>query len=135
MQKQFMGKEIHILLVDDDPEVLRIFGGKLQNEGFEILYAHDGNEGREIARRMDVDLILLDMKMPVMDGYKTLEELKGEQITKDIPVIIFTNDDLSHDAEESINELGADGYIHKSAPIDEIVKRINKELQHKNIYR
>ena len=122
-------KKIRILLVDDEPLTLRVFGGKLSNKGFEILYAHDGNEGREVARRMEVDLILLDFRMPVMDGIETLERLKGEKITKNIPIIMLTSEDLSRDAEKAIKDLGADDYIQKGTTTDNLVKRINKVLR------
>jgi len=125
-----MKKKAKILLVDDEPLILRVTGGILIKNGFEVLYAHDGNEGREMARRMKVDLILLDLRMPVMDGFKTLTELKAEKITKDIPVIMLTNEDLSLESKKIlINELGADDYLHKSTPTDALIKSINKALK------
>jgi len=123
-------KRTRILLVDDAPEVLRIFGGKLTEAGFEVLYAKDGNEGREIARRIKFDLILLDIRMPVMDGMDTLKRLKSEEITKNIPVIMLTSGDLSREAETAlINDLGAAAYIQKGAPFDVLVESINKALK------
>ena len=125
-----MVKRTRILLVDDAPEVLRIFGGKLTEAGFEVLYAKDGNEGRETARRIKFDLILLDIRMPVMDGMDTLKRLKSEEITKDIPVIMLTSGDLSREAEAAlINDLGATAYIQKGAPFDVLVASINKALK------
>ena len=123
-------KRTIILLVDDAPEVLRIFGGKLTEAGFEVVYAKDGNEGREIARRIKFDLILLDIRMPVMDGMDTLKRLKSEEITKNIPVIMLTSGDLSREAETAlINDLGAAAYIQKGAPFDVLVESINKALE------
>ena len=123
-------KRTRILLVDDAPEVLRIFGGKLTEAGFEVLYAKDGNEGRETARRIKFDLILLDIRMPVMDGMDTLKRLKSEEITKNIPVIMLTSGDLSREAETAlINDLGAAAYIQKGAPFDVLVESINKALK------
>ena len=125
-----MVKRTRILLVDDAPEVLRIFGGKLTEAGFEVLYAKDGNEGRETARRIKFDLILLDIRMPVMDGMDTLKRLKSEEITKNIPVIMLTSGDLSREAETAlINDLGAAAYIQKGAPFDVLVESINKALK------
>jgi len=124
-----MQKRVKILLVDDNPEILRIFGGKLTGAGFEVLYAHDGNEGREMARRIKPDLILLDIRMPVMDGMETLERLKSEEITKDIPVIMLTSEDLSVEAETAIiDDLGAEAYIQKGESLDVFLKRINEIL-------
>ena len=66
-------KKIHILIVDDDPVMRRLFGGKLVMLGYEVLYANDGNEGRETARRFHPDLILMDERMPVMDGFEAAD--------------------------------------------------------------
>jgi len=103
-------------------------GGVLANAGFEILYAQDGNEGREIARRMQPDLILLDIRMPGSDGYVIARRLKEEPKTKDIPVIFLTNEDISAEAEKAMKELWISDYIHKSMDLDKFVKRIKKVL-------
>ena len=125
-----MKKRTKILLVDDEPEILRLTGGKLTREGFEVLYAHDGNEGREMARRIKVDLILLDIRMPIMDGIETLQRLKSEEITKDIPVIMLTSEDLSMEAEDlMIKDAGAEAYVQKGQPFDILVESINKALK------
>ena len=125
-----MKKRIRILLVDDEPAMLRLFGGKLINEGFEVLYAHDGNEAREIARRIDVELILLDIRMPIMDGIETLQRLKSEEITKDIPVIMLTSEDLSMEAEDLIiKDAGAESYIHKGVPLNVFIESVKKALK------
>ena len=77
-----------------------------------------------------MSLILLDIRMPVMDGIETLGRLKSEDITKDIPVILLSNEDLSRDAEKiSVNDMGADDYVQKGVTIDDLVERINKVLQ------
>lgn len=123
-----MEKPIHILLVDDDPDILRIFSSFLAHRGFEVIPAHDGNEGRETARRLQPDLILLDIHMPVLDGYKTLEYLKRDEETKRIPVIFLTNEDLSIEAQKLWREIGADDYIPKSEINERMVEQINAVL-------
>ena len=104
----------HILLVDDDGVVRRLFGGILASAGFEVIYAEDGNVGREMARRFQPDLILLDIDMPVLDGIKTANILKKEQQTTNIPIVLFTNSDLSIEAENAVKELGITEYIPKA---------------------
>lgn len=116
----------HILIVDDDEFVLRVFGGYLQNGGFELLYAHDGAEGREMARRFLPDLILLDLNMPVMDGFEVVTRLKSEELTKNIPIVVLTSVDVSKEAEKNLKELGVDKYIHKSIKSHELVDYVNK---------
>ena len=122
-------KPIHLLLIDDDPAILRLISAQLAAAGFEIMPAHDGNEGREIARRFLPDLILSDQNMPIMDGMEVIARLKDEEITKNIPVILFTNEDFSVEAEKLLRESGAADYIPKSTPIKEVVERINKILK------
>lgn len=119
----------HILLIDDDPDISRLFGGKLASEGFEIMYASEGNEGRELARRFQPDLILLDMRLPGDDGMSVAERLKSERQTAHIPIIFVTNEDLTIEAKKAVKELWAVDYIHKSTNLDEFVKRIKADFE------
>jgi len=123
-----MAKQIHILLVDDDVEILRLYSAQLAAAGFEVLQAHDGNEGREMARRFQPDLILLDVRMPVMDGYKTLIYMKHEDVTKKIPVLFLTNEDFSIEAQKAAIEIGAEGYVPKSGLREDLLKKVNEIL-------
>ena len=130
-----MPKPIHILIVDNDTDMLRLFGSQLARAGFEVLPAHDGNECIEMAAKFQPDLILLDIYMPVMDGYKILEHLKREENTKRIPVIFLTNEDFSIEAQKAWKEMGTEGYIPKSefpgtilAKISAVLKRHGHEL-------
>ena len=116
-------------MVDDDTEILRLFSSQLADEGFEVMAAHDGNEGREMARRFQPDLILLDIMMPVQDGYKTLTYLKHEKETAHIPVIFLTNVDFSIEAEKAWKEMGVDGYVPKSELRLTILAEINRVLK------
>ncbi len=123
-----MDKKIHILLVDEDEINRRFFGSKLASAGFEVLYGKDGNEGREIARRFQPDLILMDINMPVMDGIKTSSLLKEEKETSNIPIIFLTNVDLSIEEEKAVKELGVLGCIPKSIEAEEFIKIVKKAL-------
>jgi len=123
-----MASKKHILIIDDDDLIRRLFGGKLASAGFEILYAQDGDEGREIARRLQPDLILLDIRMPGSDGYAVAQRLKEEPKTSNIPIIFLTNEDFSVEAEKAVKELWVVDYIHKSIDLKEFVKRIKKIL-------
>lgn len=123
-----MEKSIHILIVDDDTAILRLFSAQLAKAGFEVLPAHDGNEGREMARRFQPDLILLDVHMPVMDGYKTLSYLKHDEETKHIPVIFLTNEDFSIEAQKAWKEIGLDDYVPKASAAEEILTHVNLVL-------
>jgi len=123
-----MASKKHILIIDDDALIRRLFGGKLASAGFEVLYSRDGDEGREIARRLQPDLILLDIRMPGSDGYAVAQRLKEEPKTSSIPIIFLTNEDFSAEAEKAVKELWVADYIHKSIDLKELVKRIKKVL-------
>lgn len=105
-----MGKTI--LIVDDSPTVLALIKSTLEKAGFEILTAVDGQECLDTAKSQEVDLILLDIEMPKMDGYTALRELRyGDKKTKDIPVVMLT----SKGRLEDIFYLeGATDFIEKS---------------------
>jgi len=98
----------HILIIDDDETMRRLFGSLLDKAGYEVLYAKDGVEGREIARRLHPDLILLDINMPGTDGYKTASSIKKEPSSPaaDIPIVFLTNADLPIETISYMKEFG-----------------------------
>lgn len=124
-----MTNQPHILIIDDDPLTQRLFGAKLSKAGFQILYANDGATGREMARRFQPALVLLDIRMPGQDGFATAKLLREETRTKDIPVAFLTNEDLSMEGEKWAKELWVEDYIHKSTDLDEVVKRVETILK------
>lgn len=124
-----MVNKIHILYADDDETIRRIIGGELARHGFEVIYASDGNEAREMARRLRPELILLDYRIPIFDGLKVTTYIKQEEQTKGIPVIMFTNEDVSIEAQKIWKEMGVDAYIHKSADFQELYDLIAKVLK------
>lgn len=126
MEETHTGK--HVLLIDDDPLMLRVFSAALNHAGFQVLQAHDANEGREMARRLQPDLIMLDLRMPGIDGTEILSRMKEEELTKNIPIAIFSNEDLSLEAQAAMKDLGAVDYIYKSMPQEEMVERVKKLL-------
>lgn len=121
-------KKIHILYVDDDPVMLQLFGGQLVRKGFELLYAHDGAEGWEMARKLKPELILLDYRMDGMDGMEAAEHLKGEADTKDIPIIMLSSEDFSFDAQKYLKEIGVDDFVHKGMMFAELFSRVKRVL-------
>lgn len=121
----------HILIIDDDPAMRRLFGGKLAQVGFDVMYSGDGDEGRELARRFQPDLILLDIRLPRTDGLEIARRIHGERQTAHIPIVFLTNEDLSLEAEKNMKELWVQGYIHKSIELDEFVKRVQEFFKKK----
>jgi DNA-binding response OmpR family regulator len=80
----------YILVVDDDPDLVETIGMMLESKGCEVGKAYDGIEGEECIKERRPDLIILDIMMPRKDGYVLCAELKADDKTKDIPVILLT---------------------------------------------
>lgn len=121
------GKHKQILIIDDNPTIGRLFGAKLAEGGFEPLYAHTPHDGRNMARRYQPALILLDIRMPEVDGVQLAERFKTEEETKDIPVVFLTNSDLSpEDIKIAKETLKVADYMHKSIDLDEFLERVKK---------
>lgn len=118
----------HILIIDDDQQIRRLFGAKLAAAGFEVIYSGNGSEGRELARRFQPDLILLDIRMPDADGYTIAKRLKEERQTAGIPVVFLTNEDFSLEAEKWMKEVFVSEYIHKSIDLNMFIERVRNIL-------
>ena len=114
-----------ILVVDDDQFLVDLVFDKLTKSGFTVSKALDGVQALEIAQKEKLDLILLDLIMPGMDGIATLKKLKENERTKTIPVIILTN--LNDDQLiNQIKQFGGQGYLIKNEHnIDTIVEAVN----------
>lgn len=121
-----------ILLVDDDPLIQRLFGGWLSKAGYNTLYAHNGVDGREMARRMHPDLILMDMHMPGFeDGLETASRLRKEGEIGNTPISMLTAEDLSVDTQKMLKDTFQVHYMHKSIEMKEFLKTV-KDLLHPN---
>ncbi|HXK37870.1 MAG TPA: response regulator [Candidatus Paceibacterota bacterium] len=127
-------EKIHILLADDDEMTLRLFSSYLVEAGYEVIHARDGNEAREMARRLHPDVLLTDNRMPVIEGLTLISTLHHEKETMDLPCILLTNDDLSLEAEKVINEIGA-LYVPKAefkthiwSALETCLHKIGKEI-------
>lgn len=117
-------KKIHILIIDDDEVMRRLYGSLLAKIGYEVIYSPDAIQGRELARRFQPDLILMDMNMPGEDGLTASNRLKKEKETAHIPIVLLTNADLSLEAEKWMKEVSIDDYIQKGIDNEEFIKRI-----------
>jgi CheY-like chemotaxis protein len=104
-----------ILLVEDNEMNRDMLSRRLEKRGFEIAMAVDGQQGIEMAGSEDPALILLDMSLPVMDGWEAARHLKGDPDTADVPIIALTAHAMAGDREKAI-EAGCDDYDTK--PID-----------------
>ena len=115
-----------ILVVDDEPNIVDILRFNLQREGYEVITAYDGPEGLDKARHQAPDLILLDVMLPGMDGFKVCEELrKTDRLT---PIIMLTAREEERDRVMGL-ELGADDYVVKPFSVREVMARVRTNLR------
>jgi len=104
-----------ILVIEDNSQNTYLLTFLLEKEGFCVLQADNGNSGLKKAEKDYPDLILLDIQLPVMDGYEVASRLKKNPVTEKIPIIAVTSYAMPGDKEKAISS-GCDGYIEK--PID-----------------
>lgn len=102
-----------ILVIDDDPLMVKLYTETFSQEGYQMDHAPDGNTGLVKAKAVKPNLILLDIMMPGSNGLEVLDKLKIDPETKSIPVIILTNHSNEGDEKESLQK-GAVKYIPKS---------------------
>lgn len=108
-----------ILVVDDEPSILETIKFHLELSDYNVVSASDGMEALKIARSENPDLILLDLMLPRMDGYKVCKMLKMDKRYKNIPVIMLTAKAGSVDEVEGYQS-GADAYIKKPFDLEEL---------------
>ena len=118
-----------ILLVDDEVQLVEVVKMRLEANNYEVIPAYDGQEALDKARKIKPDLIILDLMLPKMDGYKVCRMLKFDEKYKNIPIVMFTA--RAQDSDEKLGyEVGADGYIIKpfepKALLDKIAELLTK---------
>jgi len=116
------------LIVDDNPETVDIVSFILKKAGYEVLTAFDGEQGLNQAKGSLPDLILLDLMMPVMDGYTMNQHLKEDPATKNIPVIIMTAKGGMEPMFENTKGSPIQGYLVKPFSQKELLKRMDDLL-------
>jgi DNA-binding response OmpR family regulator len=114
-----MANTTRILIVDDEPQIGKIFGLKLKLSGYEVVSTTSGAEAIELVRNQKFDLMLLDVLMPDVTGMDVLDSVR--QFSK-IPIIIFT---ARVDIFEVAKRFGADDYISKPLNPDRLIEKIN----------
>lgn len=119
---------VKILIVDDDLETLRLVGLTLQREGYRIISAQNGSEGLRLASVEKPDLIILDLMMPEMDGYRVAAQLKSNPATASIPILVFTARFQMEDRAKSF-EVGAAEYLTKPVHPTKLVAAIKSLLE------
>ena len=123
-----------ILIVDDIEENLKVLTETLTQQGFHPLQAKNGERAIQIAKKALPDLILLDIKMPGMSGYETIEVLKGDPITVDIPVIFISALNQIEDKIKGFTS-GAVDYVSKPFQKEEVIARVTTHLKLRQVQR
>jgi len=114
-----------ILIIDDEDDFVKALTVRLNSAGYDVISAHDGIEGLNIARNNEPDLILLDLMIPKMNGYKVARFLKFDESYKQIPIIMLTARAEEEDKKLG-KETGADMYITKPFDNVELLKSISE---------
>jgi two-component system alkaline phosphatase synthesis response regulator PhoP len=126
-----------ILLIDDDPDFVEATRTVLESKPYEVIVAYDGDDGLQKAKAESPDLIILDVIMPVKDGFSTAEQLKKDTELKKIPVIVLTSY-AERGGESSISLSGGltmetEDYIDKPVSPEELLRRVEKYLKRAGI--
>lgn len=127
-----MRDRAHILVVDDDETNRRLLEAMLTREGYQVRFAPNGAEGLEQVLEAPPDLIILDVMMPLMDGYETCRRLKALERTRLIPVVLVTALNSEEDRVRGL-EVGADDFLSKPFSRLELLARVRSSLRHKQL--
>jgi two-component system response regulator VicR len=120
-----------ILCIEDDQEMIDLICLILSRSGFEIRGANGGKEGLEIIRTEHPDLVLLDLMMPEMDGWEVYQQMKADEATKNIPVIVVTAKAQSIDKVLGLHIAKVDDYIAKPFSPQELLTSVDNVLGRK----
>ena len=104
-----------ILIVEDNEMNRDMLSRRLERKGYDVVMAEDGKKGVDMSKSENPDLILMDLSLPVMDGWEATSTIKGDEETKKIPIIVLTAHAMAGDREKAL-DAGADEYDTK--PID-----------------
>ena len=120
-----------ILVIDDDPTLLKLAQSVLNSSGYEVVVAADAPNGLELAMKQNPDLIILDVMMPVINGFNICRLMKSEKSLKHIPIILLTS--RSTESDQKIGaEVGADAYFAKPFKTDELLFKVRELLKTAN---
>ena len=117
-----------ILVAEDERDIRELIVFSLQLSGFNVVEVPNGKEAVDKAREIKPDLILMDVRMPIMTGYEACKVLKAEEKTKEIPIVFLSAKGQETEVSTGL-ELGAEEYFLKPFAPDELIDRVNKILE------
>ena len=118
-----------VLIIDDDPGVHEMLTDVLSDEGYDVVAALNGREGLERLHERRPDVILLDLMMPVMDGWRFREEMRHLESARDIPVVVLS---ATHSIVDAARQIKADGYIAKPFDLDQLLAKLAAYAAHRH---
>ncbi|NRA46776.1 MAG: response regulator transcription factor [Oligoflexales bacterium] len=121
-----------ILIIEDDPDILELLEYNLKKQRFKVFSAMDGESGIHLTRKQKLDLIILDIMLPGIDGLEVCKQLRRDQSISYIPIIMLTAKSQESDIIVGL-ELGADDYLTKPFSPQELVARIRAVLRRQDI--
>ena len=116
-----------VLLVEDNEMNRDMLSRRLIRRGFQVVFAVDGQQGVDLARSERPDIILMDMSLPVIDGWEATRRVKADDATRSVPVIGLTAHAMAGDREKAI-EAGCDDYDTKPVELDRLISKIERLL-------
>jgi len=117
-----------ILIVDDEPNIVMSLEYTFKKNNFEVFIARDGQEALDILKDSQPNIIILDVMMPNVDGYNTLEQIKKDERLKDTKVIFLSAKNKEKDIEKGLS-LGANLYMTKPFSVKKLVEQVNELLK------
>lgn len=117
-----------ILLVDDEPSILKVVGKRLELAGFTVMTASDGQQALQVAQTQNPDLVILDLMLPKQNGYEVCAALKADARWRHIPVMLFSAKAQQKDEQTGMAS-GADAYMTKPFKAEELLERIQSLLK------
>ncbi len=118
-----MSEKLRILLVDDEPSIVKMVGKRLEVEGFDVIVAMDGQEGLQKAQSEHPNLIILDLMLPKLNGYEVCTMLKQDTRFQQIPIVLFTAKTQEKDEKLGV-ECGANAFVRKPFRAQELLEKI-----------
>ena len=116
-----------VLVVEDNEMNRDMLSRRLTRRGFQVIFAVDGQQGVELARSERPDIILMDMSLPVMDGWEATRRVKSSDATRSVPVIGLTAHAMAGDREKAI-EAGCDDYDTKPVELERLIGKMERLL-------
>lgn len=117
-----------VLIIEDDEDTRSIYRSALEEQGYRVVTATQGAEGVHLARRTSPDLILLDIRMPVMDGWGAARYLKSDPATRTIPICAISAFEAEDEESETSGRADFDCFLMKPLPLNAIVEEVARRI-------